>query len=69
MNSYHIVHDAQKDAWCVTKESEKLRCFANKMDAFNLGQSFAPRNGGGQLTIHAQDGSIENVLYYGQWVK
>lgn len=60
---YHVRPNG-RGAWCLTRGIETLSCLRNRRAAVNLGQAFALRMGG-QLTIHAASGGIENFTDYG----
>ncbi len=62
-DDYHVRPD-RRGAWCLTRGKETLSCLRNRRAAVNLGQAFAVRMGG-QLTIHAANGAIENSTDYG----
>ena len=63
MESYQVVHDRRHDSWCLMRNSQNLKCSADKRDAVKLGQSLARR--GDQLVVETETGAIENVFSYG----
>ena len=63
MASYQVVHDHRHDSWCLMRNSQSLKCSADKRDAVKLGQSLARR--GDQLIVETESGAIENVFNYG----
>jgi len=62
MLTYNVIYDSRSNSWCVTKNYEKVRCYGNKRDAVNVGQSFARRIRNVELRIHDENGNVECVV-------
>jgi hypothetical protein len=64
MDTIDVVFDSNENSWCDCKGRDKVRCYGNRRDAVNLGQSFARRSRNVQLRIHNEQGRVESVLAY-----
>lgn len=61
MDTYHVVHDAKRNTWCVNRDDKKIRCFAKKHDAIDLGWQLTQGSIVGELAVHDSKGSVEIV--------
>ena len=61
MDTYHVVHDTKRDAWCVRRDDKTIRCVGKKHDAIDIGWQLTQGSTDGELAVHDSNGLVEIV--------
>ncbi len=65
MDTYHVVLDARRNAWCVSSDAGTVQWFSKRHDAIDLGWRLTQGNAAAELAVHDSNGAVEMVWKYG----